>query len=194
VQAYGLHGLERWTGGGIELDGGAATWQPVIAEARSRALAAALPGVEVEDKQFSVTLHWRQASDPLVAGDSAALLSARLAAATGLIARPGKASVELVPPIGIDKGTVVRTVTRASGARRVAFLGDDTSDLLAFGAIDGMVAGGSRISQVSGLKIAVAGEDVPDELVELADVVLAGPETAMGLLVQLAERLEAGAG
>jgi trehalose 6-phosphate phosphatase len=193
VEAYGLHGLEHWIGSGIQVDDGARAWQPLIAEARSEAIAAGLVGVEVEDKRFSVTLHWRNAPDPIAAGALAMPLAERLGASTGLIARPGKSSVELVPPIGVDKGSVVRRRVETSGARRVVFLGDDVSDVLAFLAIDDLVAGaGGGGAPIAGLKIAVTGEDAVPELTELADLVLDGPESAVALLTELARHLEAG--
>jgi len=195
VQAYGLHGLERWTTHGIELDEAATRWQAAVAEARSSAEAAALPGVEVEDKRFGVTLHWRSAGDQERAGELAAHLAERLANATGLTPRAGKFSLELVPPIGIDKGTVVQRCVERVTARRVAFLGDDISDVLAFVAIDRLLAGhGSETPLGAGLKIAVAGDEVPDELIARADLVLSGPEEALRLLVELAHRLEEPAG
>ena len=47
-------------------------------------------------------------------------------------------------------------------------------------------------NESQGLKIAVAGDDVPDELIERADLVLAAPAEAVQLLAQLADRLERG--
>jgi trehalose 6-phosphate phosphatase len=192
VQAFGLHGLEHWAGGQIEVDEAAIAWQPAIAEARARAMAADVEGVEVENKQYGVTLHWRNAPDPEGAAERAKQLAGHLGETTGLIPRTGKSSVELVPPIGIDKGTVVRRwVESAAGdARRVAFLGDDASDVLAFAAIDRLVSGdASATSPVAGLKIGVAGNEVPPELIERADLVLSAPQEAVQLLVELAKRL-----
>jgi trehalose 6-phosphate phosphatase len=192
VQAYGLHGLEHWTARGIELDEAAMGWQPAIAQARESADAAGLPGVVVEDKRFGVTLHWRNAPDPDRAGELASQLAERLAGASGLITRAGKSSVELVPPVGVDKGTVVRRWVEQGGANRVAFLGDDVSDVLAFVAIDRLVGGNTpETGPVAGLKVAVTGDDVPAELIERADLVLSGPEEAVLLLAELTKRLEA---
>jgi trehalose 6-phosphate phosphatase len=191
VQAYGLHGLEHWNGQRIELDPLAITWQPAVADAMAAAIAAALPGVEVEDKQFGVTLHWRNASDPAAAHELATELARDLSVPRGLLTRLGKGSVELVPPVGIDKGVVVRRRLEACGARRVAFLGDDASDLVGFAAIDAAVAGTrAAAAPVSGLRIAVAGDDVPSELIERADVVLDAPEEAARLLAELVAHLE----
>jgi trehalose 6-phosphate phosphatase len=190
VQAYGLHGLEHWTGRGIELDEAAAGWQPAVAQAWAAAEAAAVPGIELEDKQFGLTLHWRNAADPRRAGELATNLTERLAATAGLIARAGKSSVELVPPIGVDKGTVVRRWVETRDVKRVAFLGDDLSDVLAFVAIDRLVASSPETAPVAGLKVAVTGDEAPAELIERADLVLSTPEEAVLLLAGLAERLE----
>jgi trehalose 6-phosphate phosphatase len=196
VRAYGLHGLEHWSGRGIETERAALPWQPAIAEARASALAAGVPGIEVEDKQFGVTLHWRNAADPEAAAALATQLAGRLAGANGLVPRTGKSSVELVPPIGIDKGTVVRRLVETTQATRVAFLGDDMSDVPAFQAIDGLLAGDTSgpptPTPVSALKIAVAGNEAPAELTDRADLVLRGPDEAVLLLVELAQRLETG--
>ena len=43
---------------------------------------------------------------------------------------------------------------------------------------------------MSGLRIAVAGDDVPSELIERADVVLDAPEEAARLLAELVAHLE----
>jgi trehalose 6-phosphate phosphatase len=188
VDAYGLHGLEHTTGGGVEVAAEAAAWQERAARARDEAVAAAIPGLNVEDKTYGVTLHWRAATDPRSVSEQATRLADRLSASTGLLPRPGKASVELVAPIGIDKGTVVATRGTAEGIERVAFFGDDRSDVAAFVAIDEL----RRRGAAAGLKIAVTGPEAPDELLDLADLVLATPAEAVALLVSLADRLETG--
>jgi trehalose 6-phosphate phosphatase len=189
VEAYGLHGLEHTSGGPVELAEGARAWADAAAEAYGEAVAARISGLEVEDKVFGVTLHWRAAPDPLEVSQQAAALAERLTARTGLLPRAGKASLELVAPIGIDKGSVVLRLGEGPGVERVAFFGDDVSDLPAFAAVDELVAGGG----CWGLKIAVTGTEVPAELLERADLVLAAPEEALALLAAVADRLGGGA-
>ncbi|HKH89057.1 MAG TPA: trehalose-phosphatase [Acidimicrobiales bacterium] len=180
VHAAGLHGLERSTGDSVQLAEGVTDWLPTIRRARDQARAQAPAGVDVEDKGYGVTLHWRQIADREGIAEAVAGLAQRLAASTGLAARAGKASMELVLPIGIDKGSVVREWSAGRGLERVGFLGDDVSDLSAFAAVRELAAG---------LKIAVASAEMPSELVDQADVVLAGPEEAVALLTELADRL-----
>ena len=45
----------------------------------------------------------------------------------GLVVHPAKMSVELHPPVAVDKGTAVLAL--AAGLRAVCFLGDDVGDL-----------------------------------------------------------------
>jgi len=61
------------------------------------------------------------------------------------------------------------------------------SDLAAFVAIDKLCAGPE--AAIAGLKVAVAGAEVPAELIDRADVVLAGPPEAVAMLRALADRL-----
>lgn len=85
----------------------------------------------VEPKGLSVTCHYRAnpALEPQVTA-----LAREVAAATGLVPRPGRKSVELLPPIRTDKGTVIRNW--AAHLRAACYLGDDLGDLAAFAALD----------------------------------------------------------
>lgn len=142
---------------------------------------AALPaGARLEDKGMALALHFREAE--ALAGEVAALARV-LAARHGLAERPAKLAVELVPPLPIDKGTVAGAL--AEGCSVACFLGDDAGDLAAFEALAAKAARGELVA----LRIAVAGEDVPGDLLRNADLVLDGPPAALGFLAELAARL-----
>ncbi len=188
LHAYGLHGLEhRSQVGVVEIEPAVLAWRDCVAAARDGALLAALPGVEVEDKVYGVTLHWRNAPDPAEVEARVVPLADELAALNGLLTRPGKASVELVPPVGVDKGTVVRRWAEDARIGRIGFLGDDVSDLLAFDALDDVAAG----DRIGALKVAVTGPGAPPALIESADLVLGSPAEAVELLCRLARSLGA---
>jgi trehalose 6-phosphate phosphatase len=180
LQLFGLHGLEQWVAGQSQPVDAARPWLEVVAAARARAEAAAatIPGLAVEDKQFGLTLHWRRASDPAAVEAAGAALAHELATESGMLERPGKASVELVPPLGIDKGTVVREHGRGLGA--AAFLGDDAGDLRAFDGLDVLAASGVTVC-----RIAVSSLEAPAELIERADLVLEGPDECVEMLRRL---------
>jgi len=188
LRAIGLHGLEECLpDGSVRTRPEATAWRPVIEKVRDELLAAVPDGVRVEDKGYGITVHWRSVS---ASGAELEALAARasdaataIATAHGLPARPGKASVELALPLGIDKGTVVREL--CGGLERAGYLGDDAGDLLAFQALDELRAGAG----VQTLKIAVTGPEAPAALVAGADLVLDGPVAAGGFLAELAERL-----
>ncbi|MGO9558512.1 MAG: trehalose-phosphatase [Acidimicrobiales bacterium] len=186
LELFGLHGLERWNGTAAEPVDAARPFVEVVARARDRAVAAGIDGLFVEDKILGLTLHWRRADDPVTTGVKVMELAGELARSTGLVLRPGKASAELVLPIGVDKGTVVSG--RAVGLAVVAFLGDDLSDILAFDALDALAAAGVEVA-----RIAVAGSEAPAELIERADLVLANPAESVHFLRALAEAAEAAA-
>ncbi|MHB8246319.1 MAG: trehalose-phosphatase [Acidimicrobiales bacterium] len=178
-EIFGLHGLERFVGGAAVPVAPAEEWASTILMARQGAAEAEVPDLVIEDKGLSLTLHWRQARSPETTGAIGTSLANRLASSTGLLLRPGKASVELVPPLGIDKGTVVRE--QARGLSCVAYIGDDVGDLAGFDALDDLAGTGAFVA-----RIAVTSAEAPADLVRRADIVLDSPEEAVRLLQAVA--------
>jgi trehalose 6-phosphate phosphatase len=184
VALAGLYGLEALRDGERVVDPRVAPYVEAIAAAATEA-ERRLPGVLVERKgEVSVTLHWRttpgrEAEVRVVAAD--------LAAAHGLEApQRGKQSVELRPPVPVDKGTAVEALLE--GLAIGAFAGDDAGDLPAFAALDRMVATG-RLDHV--VRVGVRSEEAPAEVVAEADLVVDGPEGLLAVLVHLADELGA---
>jgi trehalose 6-phosphate phosphatase len=97
---------------------------------------------------------------------------------SGLVSRPARMSVELHPPIDVDKGTALLQV--AEGLSAVCFIGDDVGDLPAFDALDQLEERGVAV-----LRVAVAGSEAVPALVDRADLVLDGPEAVKDLLERL---------
>ncbi|MGO9962160.1 MAG: trehalose-phosphatase [Acidimicrobiales bacterium] len=188
LRAFGLHGLEEsFADGTVRLRDGVSDWQAVIRTVRDQLRRSLPAGVEIEDKSYGVTAHWRSLIAPPaeIEGITARVTEVARAVATehGLVLMPGKACVELALPLGIDKGTVVTDL--CAGQETAAFLGDDTSDLSAFRALDDLAAA----CGLRALKVAVAASETPRALVEAADLVLDGPGAAVGLLEALAARV-----
>lgn len=172
VQVIGLYGLERVAGGELVDHPEAGRWRPVVEEAVAAALAE-LPGdVLVEPKGLSLTLHYRTA--PAYERD-VQRWATRREETDGLVVRPAKMSVELHPPIAVDKGTVVHEL--AAGARAVCFLGDDVGDLPAFAAVAGLRDDGLHTAS-----IAVRTGEAPPEVLAAGDVVVEGPDGALEVL------------
>ena len=173
VDLSALYGLEGRIGGADTDHDGAARWRSVIDAAVADD---ALPDdVVVEPKGVSLTVHFRQA--PEIESDVVAWAE-RVAADTGLLARPAKASVELHPPLGVDKGSVVRLLVE--GCDTVVFVGDDLGDLPAFAVLDEL-----RHEGVRTVKIASAGTGMPVEVAQAADLVVDGPTDVVALFSPL---------
>ena len=168
----GLYGLEVQHHGEYQVDPAAERWRTVVSAAATRLRAAAPSGALVEPKGLCVTCHYRAnpALEPRVAA-----LAREVAAATGLVARAGRKSVELLPPVHADKGTVVTKWT--SPLRAACYLGDDIGDLAAFRALDQLAARG-----ISTARIAVRSDEAPAELLQAADVTVDAPQGAAALL------------
>lgn len=178
VHLAGLYGMEEvGTDGMLRRASGAEAWRPVVAEVTGALAAAAPPGVEVEAKGLSVTLHWRRAPE----AERWALETAlRETERTGLVAQPGRMAVELRPPVRADKGTVVARL--AAGHRVVVCFGDDLGDLPAFEVLADLAAAGVTVARV-----AVADAESPREVAAAADLVVDGPASAVRLLRAVAD-------
>ena len=129
----------------------------------------------VEDKGLTVSFHYREAENE---DDALEYLEgvAERARAAGLVPRFGRKVLELRPPVDADKGTAVTQLLAEAGLRRALYAGDDTTDLDAFRALDGLELG---------IRIAVSSDEAPSELVEAADIVVDSPAELLSLLARL---------
>lgn len=172
LSLFGLYGLEFVDGGAVQPVAEAEPWRVVVDETAGAAEAELPPGLTVERKGLSVTVHYR--TDPSRRAAAEAWTTER-AGATGLVVHPARMSYELRPPLQCDKGTVLAEV--GEGRRQVCFLGDDRGDLEAFDTLDRMAAHGATV-----VKVGVRSPEAPEEILERADVVVDGPEGSLTFL------------
>jgi len=120
----GNHGAEDPTGA---LGGGTlARMEPMRARLAADAERLRTAGVLVEDKTYSLALHYRLAPNQATA---VALIDKLLAdASDGLHVFHGKFVVNLAPDDAPDKGDAVAALLTRSGASAAVFLGDDLND------------------------------------------------------------------
>ncbi len=87
-----------------------------------------LPGVLVENKRWTLSIHVRQAAPGAAAGVREEV--GRVADAAGLLVHDGKMVYEVRPPAQVDKGTAIVALAQELGARDGAaiFIGDDRTD------------------------------------------------------------------
>ncbi|HKT45674.1 MAG TPA: trehalose-phosphatase [Gaiellaceae bacterium] len=159
VRIVGSHGLE--------LDPEADRWRERIA-----AFADAVGWPDTERKGLAVSFHYRRAEDEAAARAELEEVADR-ARADGLVARFGRKVLEVLPPLAANKGTAVAALLAEHGLRRALVAGDDTTDLDAFRALDGLELG---------VRVAVAADESPPELREAADVVVSSADEFLELL------------
>jgi trehalose 6-phosphate phosphatase len=161
VAAVGEHGLE------------------LAAEAREWAdrVAVFASGVDwpAERKPLSVSFHFRRADDEAAARAYLTRVEAA-ARAEGLVPRWGRMVLEVRPPVEANKGTAVDALVRRANVRRALYAGDDTTDVDAFAALDGLELG---------VKVAVGSTETPSALLEAADLVVEGTEGVLSMLRDL---------
>jgi trehalose 6-phosphate phosphatase len=151
---------------GLELEPAAEEW--------ATRLASFLGDVDwprIENKGLTAALHYRDMDEEEARRELDAI--AERARAEGFVARHGRKVLELLPPLDADKGTAMRRLLAEHHLRRALYAGDDTTDLDAFRALDGLELG---------VRVAVASPEGPSELRERADVVLDSQAGVLELL------------
>jgi trehalose 6-phosphate phosphatase len=172
IHLAGLYGLEQAVGDRIDTRQEALPWLDALEAAARDAESTAPPGVGVERKGLAVTLHVRTVPQH---GPWIQRFAQRQATSRGLRTHPGRLSVELRPPVPIDKGTMVEQLSASS--RAVCYCGDDIGDLPAFLVLQRM-----RTQGIATLAVAAMSDESPPELAGVADVTVDGPPGVVAFL------------
>ncbi|HUE76558.1 MAG TPA: trehalose-phosphatase [Longimicrobiales bacterium] len=177
VYYAGNHGFEI-EGPGVERVHEAARSARPALEAAASEIAAAMedePGVEVEDKVWTLTVHYRRAER---SGSEARVREAvqRYGRRPGLRVTEGKKVFEIRPDVEWDKGAATRFLLEAlgrDGAVPAVFIGDDRTDEDAFAVVrelgGGIVVGDPPPSDTNALAWAADPAEVAALITELAD-------------------------
>jgi trehalose 6-phosphate phosphatase len=154
---------------GLELEPQAEEWRGRI---QSFASSVDWP---LEDKGLTVSFHYRRAGNEEAAVEYLEGIAER-ARQEGLVPRFGRKVLEVRPPVRADKGTAVNHLLDEAGLQRALYAGDDTTDLDAFRALDGLEVA---------VRVAVWSDEAPEELVRGADIVVSSPRELVALLQRL---------
>ena len=168
----GVNGIVYVGSHGLELDPDAERWRQQI-----RDFASDVPwdAHHTELKGLTVSFHFRDAADEQAAVRELDEIAAR-ATDAGLVARFGRKVLEVLPPIGSNKGTAVRHLLEGAGLTRALVAGDDTTDLDAFRALDDIE---------HAVRVAVVSSESPELLRDYADIVV----ESTGEMLELLRRL-----
>ncbi len=162
LAAIGVHGAEMRTSGAAPVR---TRVTPLSEELKSRIAKIAVlgPGILIEDKGYSVALHYRQspASEPELLNAIRAICADAPHEAVEIL--PGKFVVD-IKPAAINKGDAVDELMQLApfAGRRPIFIGDDLTDLSVFDVVPKF---GGRAYSVGGIAADVDGHFETPEIV-----------------------------
>lgn len=85
-----------------------------------------MPGIMLEDKQYSLSFHYRHAARPALARQMLEQRIARLVPPPDIV--HGKRVLNLLPPDAPHKGEALQSLLGLSGCARAMYVGDDVTD------------------------------------------------------------------
>lgn len=125
VGNHGIEGLPGWEAKATQYQAMCRDWE--------RQLTAALgdrasfdPGIRIENKRYSLSVHYRMARDHAEAEKRLLQLFPMISPAVHVVA--GKCVFNLLPPDAPDKGSALASLCALSGAPTAIFVGDDVTD------------------------------------------------------------------
>lgn len=182
----GNHGLERWMEGKAILRNEAGQY-PALIEAVLQDLKPLLPieGIFFENKGTTASIHYRLCRDQDSTRKQILATIASSPMAKGLQVRQGRRSVELLPPVKVDKGSAARDLIREYQLRAAIYLGDDFTDLDAFRAIHE-----SKAPDFDSICLVVIDKETAPEVEEGADFTLDGVSGVERFLEWLARAVQ----
>jgi trehalose 6-phosphate phosphatase len=185
----GMHGLEVMdVAGHVHSDAAAEPYAALIQRMAGRAvaLAAAHPGVFVENKRTIVGLHYRNAVDPEAVRSLIEREIVVPAGEAGLRIGTGHLVVEVHPPIPFSKGKATAALLATGDYVTTVFCGDDLTDVTGFTAIREWAAADERRTACA---VAAVTAETPPPVFEAADVLV----TATPGVLEVLRRLSAAA-
>lgn len=166
MEYIGNHGLERWQDGEAVIMPTVAEFRPDIEAAKAAVEQQAPEGVWVEDKQATLSIHYRQAVKAESFADAFRPTMEKIAAEHGVRLFEGRMIFELRPPVEANKGTALQTLIDEYELEAAVFLGDDVTD------VDAMHVGAAlrEAGRCYVLSVGVSADETPLAVTEAADM------------------------
>lgn len=129
-------------------------------------------GIWLENKQQTLTFHYRNAPDPLSAAEYLRAHVAPRGVADGLRVEPGRMSLEVHPAGAASKGTAVAALLeRHPTIASVISLGDDRTDTTVWRLLHDRLASGGL---TAALAVGVVSDETPQVVRDHADLLVPG--------------------
>ena len=122
---HGIEGMPGWDERGAAYASLCRSWSKELT-ALLAVHAASEANIRIENKRYSLSVHYRLARDPSAAARSLLALFDKLQPAPRIMA--GKCVFNLLPQGAADKGSALRQLIQVTGARGAIYVGDDVTD------------------------------------------------------------------
>jgi trehalose 6-phosphate phosphatase len=177
----GNHGLERWRDGNVEV---APAVEPYLKNLQAAIddIKQAMPdGMWIEDKGATLSLHYRDTTNPPKTANAFQPQLEDIADTHDLKVFRGRMIFELRPPLDMNKGTVFKQLVDEHNLAAALYIGDDTTDADALKMAQHMRQEKSCYS----LAIGVESDETPDPVRNNADMMTRGVDDVEELLAWL---------
>ena len=122
---HGLEGMPGWEARGTDYASACVAWRAAL-EMALRDHQRFDPGIRLEDKQYSLSVHYRMARDQAQAEQRLAALFETLLPPPRVVA--GKCVYSLMPVEAAHKGAAMEQLMQQAGAATAIYVGDDVTD------------------------------------------------------------------
>ena len=187
---YGNHGMELWHDGTVQVAPQVQPWIEPLQALIAAFGSIAIPGVFVENKGATASVHYRMAQDIDAARQRIYERLLPLCERYGFQLSEGQMIWEIKPPVELTKGTAAEAIVTDFHLDNVLFLGDDWTDVSAMQRLrdlaDASLADASR-GRLRALSIGVVHPTSPPAIYEHCDLTANGVGDVENLLAWISQ-------
>ena len=177
----GNHGLETLVDGEVQVLPEAQPFRANLLKGMQSLSHILLPGMVIEDKGVTCSIHYRQAAHPEEVKVRWTPVIEEIAMRNGLHFFPGRRVFELRPPVEVNKGDAFRHLVAKHLLEAAVFLGDDVTDVAALQAANQLRGEGKCYA----LGMGVFSKGAPFVLRTASDILASGVEDVEDFLAWL---------
>lgn len=162
----GNHGLEQYKNGKIRIEPEVKRYIPVI-KRLAQDIQKKLNNYDCilfQDKKLSFTVHYRLCKNGEKVRRKALEIIRSIKESNDLKITEGRKVIEIRPPVGYDKGTILQKFIIENGIKKIIYLGDDITDADAFSKLNELKKEG-----IETMSIVVNSNETPEYVSESAD-------------------------
>lgn len=162
----GNHGLEQYKNGKIKIEESVESYIPLIKKVAQKIQDELSPYecILFQDKQLSFTVHYRLCDNTDEIRKKALDVISNIEESNKLKIVEGRMVIEIRPPIGHDKGTILQRFIVDNKIKKIIYLGDDITDSDAFIKLNELKKEG-----IISYSIVVLSDETPEYVAESAN-------------------------